>query len=154
MAENRKSRQAKLKSGPGVFRYVGGAYDTACTPTVLRTSRREPDLDGSGMPRLDASGRQMWRPAGAIVRDEKSAPVLGGPPKVERIELDVCTVRRVPFALGEAVEVADEQLALKLRGMECFEEVDGGEPPKKKRGRPPKAKPEADASGVTFARKE
>jgi hypothetical protein len=123
--ENRKSRQAKLKQGPGVFKYVGGAFDTEAIPTVLKTAKLEAKLDASGNPEYDRAGRAVMVPAGAPVRDNEGNIMMGGPPKMKRTELETYVVRRVPFKLDVAVEVADEQLALKLRGMKgIFVEVD------------------------------
>jgi hypothetical protein len=125
--ENRKSRQAKLKQGPGVFKYVGGAFDTEAIPTVLLTAKKEPNLDADGNPEYDRAGRAVMVPAGAPVRDAANKIVMGGPPKMKRTKLETYVVRRVAFRLGEAVEVADEQLALKLRGMKgLFAELDAG----------------------------
>jgi hypothetical protein len=121
--ENRKARQAKLKTGPGTFKYIGGEFDTHAEPTVLKTSKRAAKLDENGAPVFDRAGRAVMEPAGTIVRDDRGNPMLGGPPIVSRKERDPYVVRRIEFPKGKAVLVEDESLALKLRGMECFEEV-------------------------------
>jgi len=122
--ENRKARLAKLKKGPGVFVYLGGAMDTEATPTPLLGGKKVVALSDSGLPILDASGRPTYQPAGMPVLDGKGRPMLGGQPKIKHIELSTFLVRGVPFAKGEQVTVGDEQLALKLRGMRVFEEIE------------------------------
>ena len=137
--KSRKLRQAKLERGPGVFVYDGGAFDTAAIPTYLKVGREVPAFDANSMPVVDAAGRQVYERAGALVRDAKGQPVLGGVPELRHIELDVVVVRGVSFPRGEAVEVPDDSLALKLRGMDGFREIEPGEEPvPKKRGRKPK----------------
>lgn len=135
----RKDRLKKLKKGPGTFVYVGGASDTAAIPTYLRMGARVPRLDAANMPITDGSGRQVYERAGAIVKDMKGQPVLGGPPKVEHIELETYDVRGVSFPKDEPVQVKDPTLALKLRCLSHFEEVDedGEESDSEERGEKP-----------------
>jgi len=151
----RKDRLAKQKKGPGVFVYSGEAHDTEWVPTILTVGKRTPVLDDRGLPIVDRSGRQVYERAGAVVQDDKGRPVMGGTPKVKRISLDVLTVRGVAFPAGKKVVVDDHALALKLRCMSHFEEVDADAaeveakdeaPAKPKRGRKAKAvEVEADA---------
>ena len=122
MAENRKNRQAKLAPGPGVFVYQGGAFDTHATPTYLRIAKNTPRTDADGVPVLDAAGRQTYEQVGAVQRDPiTQKPMLGGKPKVERIEMDPYRVSGIAFPKGVAVQVPGA-LALKLRGMNAFAE--------------------------------
>jgi hypothetical protein len=132
--DNRKSRQAKLKQGPGTFKYLGGAFDTESTPTILKTSKKAPAIGDDGMPLYDRASRAVMVPAGAPVRDERGNPVLGGPPKIKKVELKTCVVRRKEFPLGKPVEVTDESLALKLRGLKTFEEVGAKQKGRKSEG--------------------
>ena len=155
--EKRKDRLAKLKKGPGVFVYDGLGFDVEAIPTVLKIGRNVPVLDSEGMPVVDDSGRQVFEKQGKIVRDSKGQPVLGGVPKIKKTPLDVFEVRGMKFPKGEPVEVKDPSIALKLRCLERFEEVeaievveadgDEFEATPKKRGKPgpkPKSKPEAE----------
>lgn len=134
--ENRKSKQAKLKQGPGVFTYIGGAFDTEWIPTVLKTSKQEAAVSDDGSPIYDRAGRPVMVPAGRVVRNDKGEPMMGGPPKVVRNELKTYTLRKIEFPKGEPVEVFDEALALKLRGLDCFDEaedeIEDAEPGKQK----------------------
>lgn len=139
----RKQRLAKIKRGPGVFVYDGSHYDTNWIPTVKMTGREVPVLDGSGFPVMDGSGRQVYQRAGTPVRDDKGRPVLGGEPKVERIRLETVKIWGVDFPEGVPVEVKDTSLALKLRCLTAFEEIEPKaeepiEKPKRKPGRPAK----------------
>ena len=147
-SKSRKLRQARLKRGPGVFVYEGGAYDTEWVPTYLKVGRNVPVFDANSMPVVDGSGRQVYEKAGALVRDSKGQPVLGGTPEMKRIPLDVFVVRGKEFPKGKEVVVDDPSLALKLRGMDFIEEVEGealeiveegAVPQPKKRGRKPRA---------------
>jgi hypothetical protein len=151
----RRERLAQLKKGPGVFRYNGKAVDSESIPTPLRNGRNQPVFDGSGMPVVDSSGRQVYERAGTIVRDSKGQPVLGGQPKVKTIPIEVFKLWGVDFPAGEPVEISDPQLALKLRCLAYFEELeaidvaeedDADEKPKRKRSRSAKKEIEAEQS--------
>ena len=151
----RKDRLAKLKKGPGVFVYNGSSFDHESIPTPLLTGRNEPVLDANGMPVMDSSGRQVYQRAGSFVRGPKGEVVMGGVPKIKRTKIDVFKIRGVEFPEGERVTVEDPQLALKLRGMDAFDEVEPEveeetpEEAPKKRGRKPKAvavEPEAEGA--------
>jgi hypothetical protein len=150
----RKNRVAKLRKGAGTFVYKGGLFDTVSTPQPLVTGANEPVFDAGGAPVIDSSGRQVYQRSGQVVRDIQGRPVLGGEPKLERIEFEVAKVRGVSFPRGEPVHVSDEMLALKLRGMLGFDEVEAVElvesdepvseaPKKRGPGRPRKEKAEA-----------
>lgn len=157
----RKQRLAKLKRGPGVFVYDGSHTDHESIPTYLLVGKEVAKFNEStGLPQIDKSGRQVFERAGTVVRNGKGEPVLGGVPKIERIAVETKTVRGVDFPTGKKVLVEDPSLALKLRGMDGFEEVEGeadveaepeasAEAPKARRGRKPKAavetEPEASA---------
>jgi hypothetical protein len=150
---SRKMRLAKVRRGPGVFVYAGGAFDVAAIPTVKLAGKNEPVFDGDGLPVTDSSGRQVFQKRGTPIRDRNGVPVLGGPPKMERIELEVFAFRGIEFPRGEAVEVDDESIALKLRLFPFMGESEKGQdvaglvsevsesieaPAPKKRGRPKK----------------
>jgi len=120
----RAEKQAKLKKGPGVFIYCGGAYDTEATPTVLRYRKVEPVLDGQGFPALDKSGRQIFRNTGDVVRSAEGNPVLGGPPEVKKTEIETYKIWGHEFPRDRKVEVQNEALAFKLRALGCFRETD------------------------------
>lgn len=150
--QRRKDRLAKQKKGPGAFVYTGESVDTHWSPTPKLTGTRAPALAADGMPVVDAAGRQIYKPAGQIVTDERGIPVLGGVPKVERTPVESRIVRGVSFPKGKPVAV-DAALALKLRCMAHFEEVEAvqietepspvsaeaEEEPAKRRGRPKKS---------------
>lgn len=120
----RKERLARQKKGPGVFVYDGSGCDTVWHPTPVLVGKSEALLDSSGMPAIDSSGRQIFKPAGQYKRDKQGKIIMGGVPRVERVPLDVFKLRGVEFPAGVPVRVEDGQLALKLRCMGCFEEVD------------------------------
>lgn len=134
----RRERLAQLKRGPGTFVYDGSGCDTEMVPTPLLAGRDEPVLDDSGMPVIDASGRQVFRKAGTYVRDTSGNIVLGGVPKIVRKPIEVFVLQDVRFPTGEPVLVTSASLALKLRGMSCFEELTEGDAPRK-RGRKPRS---------------
>lgn len=123
----RRERLAQLKRGAGTFVYLGG-HDVEFQPTPLKIGRNEPLLDESGMPVVDGTGRQVFKPAGGIARDSTGKPMLGGDPKVVRHKLDELNVRGVVFPKGKPVKVEDAALALKLRCMQSFEEVEEKSP--------------------------
>ena len=131
--ENRRrsGRLAQLKKGPGVFVYGGQAVDTDAIPTPRLIGRDEPLLDKEGMPVLDAAGRQVMKPAGRHATDDEGRVIMGGIPKIVKKPLDTFKLRGVSFPKGEPVSVSDAGLALKIRGMDCFEEVTGKEAAKK-----------------------
>lgn len=124
---NRAAKLAKLKSGPGVFIYVGGEFDTETVPTPVRQGRNQPKLGSDNMPIFDSSGRQVFEQVGELLRDKNGRPVLGGPPVVKRTPLESFRVWGVEFKKGERVEVDDDDLALKLRCRKSFKEVLPGE---------------------------
>lgn len=126
----RRDRLKKIKKGDGTFVYDGSSVDTEWTPTPKLTGHKEATLDVHGMPVVDSSGRQAYKPAGRIVTDDSGRPVLGGIPKVTRHKIETRVVRGVSFPAGEPVKVGAE-LALKLRCMAHFEEVAGDEPEEK-----------------------
>lgn len=119
----RKERLAQINKGPGTFVFLGG-FDTEFQPTILKTGKNVPVLDEQGLPVVDQVGRQVFKPAGTPVYDDAGKPVLGGPPKVVKHELKQMTVRGVTFVKGKPTKVTDKTLALKLRCMQSFEEVD------------------------------
>jgi hypothetical protein len=73
-------------------------------------------------------------------------------PVLKKLPLDVYDLRGYRFPVGEAVYVEDAGLALKMRGMGCFEEIEAegesaeGEP--KKRGKRKKSEPEGESAGA------
>jgi hypothetical protein len=122
---SRALRLAQIKKGPGVFVYDGSSVDDASEPTILmHDGRSEPVFDASGRPSLDAAGRQIFHRRGTPVRDERGAPVMGGVPKVTGIEVKERKIWGHTFPTGVEVAVKDNALALKLRGMGCFKEVE------------------------------
>jgi hypothetical protein len=124
-SKRRSGRLAQIKKGPGVFVYDGNAVDTEAVPTPLLIGRDEPLLDKYGMPVLDPAGRQVMKPAGRHATDDEGRVIMGGVPKIVEKPLAVFKLRGVKFPKGEPVSVSDAGLALKLRGMDCFEEVFG-----------------------------
>lgn len=146
----RKDRLAKLKKGPGVFVYDGSAVDVEHIPTPLLTGKKVPELDGAGMPLVDGAGRQVFKRAGTPVRNDRGEIIMGGAPKVVRHPINVFEIHGFAFPKGEPIHVDNDQLALKLRGMDCFTEVDAaalGDAAPKKRGRRSKAEAEQVAEG-------
>ena len=146
--ERRKDRLAKLKAGSGWFVYDGSRVDVEHVPTILLTGARVAVFGPDGLPSLDSSGRQIHERAGRPVRDDKGQPVLGGPPKVVHVPVDVLEVRGVSLPKGEAVYVGSPEVALKLRCMSGVLEVDApaeGDEAPKKRGRKKAADLEVDA---------
>lgn len=139
---SRYKRLAKQKKGPGVFIYDGKAMHTEWEPTLKRVGKSAPALDPSGMPLLDASGRQQYLPPNQLEYDEKGQPKLGGPPKVTKTPIEVYMIRRMEFPAGKRVKVADAALALKLRCIGFFEEVEGAaDEPESADEAPPDHKP-------------
>lgn len=120
----RRERLAQIKKGPGTFVFLGG-HDTEYTPTPMRTGKNVPVLDANGMPIVDGSGRQVFQPPNTIDHDEHGQPRLGGPPKVTRHKMDKFELRGVTFEKDKPTQVNDHALALKLRCMQSFKEVDG-----------------------------
>jgi len=124
--ETHKEKLAKLAKGPGVFVYLGGAYDHEWKPTPKLSGKKEPLLTAEGMPVMDRSGRQIYKPAGEIQRDDSGQPIMGGIPEKKRIEVKVFSMWGVEFPKGEKVGVSNEALALKLRARsELFDEIEG-----------------------------
>lgn len=119
----RKQRLAKLKKGPGTFVYDGSAKDVHYVPTVLLVGKKVAVFDAEGMPVVDENGEQVYQRPNRPVIGTDGKPKLGGKPKIELKPLDVRTVRGVKFPAGKPVSV-DAGLALKLRGMNGFEEVE------------------------------
>jgi hypothetical protein len=155
----RKERLARQKKGPGVFVYNGKGFDAEWHPTPLLVGKDEPVLDAGGMPVLDAVGRQVFKPAGQYKRDSKGHIVMGGVPRTEKKPIAVFELWGVKFPAGVAVSVEDPALALKLRRLAVFEEVEELEEPvsdelpahvaaaalKKRPGRKPKAAAQIEA---------
>lgn len=121
----RRDRVAMLKKGPGVFVYLGTAFDVESVPTPKLVGAKAPVLDADGLPVKDAAGRQVFRPSGAYVTDENGNTVYGGEPKIIKHKIAEFKIRGYEFPKGKKVQVSDAVLALKLRGMDCFEEVEG-----------------------------
>lgn len=150
---SRKKRHAKMKRGPGVFVYDGSLHDPSVEPTPLLVGTKEPVFDASGMPVADGSGRQVFQRAGIPVTDERGEVVRGGTPRPVHEQMDTWTIRGVVFPEGKAVRVADAALALKLRGMDGFAELEGeaaeaaDEPEAPKRGRGRRRKVETELEG-------
>lgn len=152
----RKSRLAKMRRGPGVFVYDGSLCDTEWIPTPALTGKKEALFDSSGLPAMDASGRQIYQQSGRPVIGHDGKILMGGTPKMVRKPIETYLLRGMAFPKGEPVEVEDSGLALKLRGMDGFTEVEAVEiveedeapvAPKKKGGRPKKVDaPEIEAT--------
>lgn len=120
----RSERLAKQKKGPGVFVYLGTAMAIEETPTPLLTDEKKPVFTEDGMPAFDAAGRQVFKPAGIPQRDSRGHIIMGGVPKRKEVKLDPYVLRGVSFPSGKPVKVDSAALALKLRCMAHFEEVD------------------------------
>jgi len=146
-SRRRSGRLAQLKKGPGVFVYGGNAVDTDAIPTPLLIGRDEPLLDTNGMPVLDPAGRQVMKPAGRHATDDEGRVIMGGVPKIVKKPLATFVIRGITFPRGEPVVVGDPGLALKLRGMDCFEEVDAGTTTKKRAEEDPTVD---DAGGLSW----
>ncbi len=115
-----KVKQAELKKGSGAFVYVGGAIDTEFIP-----------------------GKQATDDYGNKIFNKKTRkPVWEKEPKLLKKEVETFKLRGYEFPKGEHVVVGDAAIALKLRALECFEELEavevveeGGEVPKKRRSK-------------------
>ena len=121
---NHAARIAKLKVGPGTFVYLGGEFDTECTPTAMRYGKMQPVIGEDNQPVLDRSGRQVFERVGDLVRDKTGRPVMGGLPKMKHTEIEVRKTCGLVFPKGEPVAVNDEAIALRLRGKKTFKEVE------------------------------
>jgi hypothetical protein len=146
----RRERLAKIKKGPGTFIYDGEMCVSIWEPTVMLVGRDVAVFNADSMPAMDASGRQIFEKAGSPMRDDKGRPVLGGPPKKTKKKLTTFVVWGVSFPAGEPVEVTDPTLALKLRCLGGFTEIEPGEADPediapKKRGRKPNGTVTAEA---------
>jgi hypothetical protein len=145
----RKGRQKELKRGPGTFVYDGSHLETHWTPTVLRRGKSEPKFTDEGEVAVDSEGEPIYERPGKVVTDMNGRPVLGGPPKVSKVEVSTKKIRGLSFPKGKPVFVRDAAFALKLRGMDGFEEVEGDEPKAEKSKRGKKSdKPEGDEPKV------
>jgi hypothetical protein len=122
---SRRKRQALLKKGPGVFVYDGKATKQEWSPTPLRTTGKDPAIGDDGMPLSDADGNVIFEKPGQLVPDGKGGFRLGGKPKIKLVPILVRVVQGVSFPAGDAVAVSSPALALKLRGMDGFEELEG-----------------------------
>jgi hypothetical protein len=126
--QRRTDRLKQLKKGPGTFVYTGGEFDSVSTPTMLLSDgKSQPVFNPDGSLVFDAAGRQVFQRIGTPVKDEKGNIVLGGVPKVERIPITTYELQGVKFPQGVEVRVKNPALALKLRGMDHFEEVEASE---------------------------
>lgn len=138
---NREAKLAKLKKGPGVFTYTGDCVDHECTPVPKMRTSKVPKLDAEGHATVNSQGYPIYEKAGSIILDDSGRAVLGGEPKVKTSKLATVNLWGVDFAKGEKVTVDDDGLALKLRGLSYFQEIDPEAP--KPRGRP-KKNPDAE----------
>jgi hypothetical protein len=127
----RSGRLSQLKIGPGFFVYNGKGIDIETIPTVLKTGKKEPAYDASGMPLIDSSGRQKFRPAGKVKYKKDGSPLMGGPPKIIKHRIKIFKIWGYDFPIGEKVFVKKVALARKLRGMDTFIEVEENENPPK-----------------------
>ena len=136
--KRRRDRMKSVKKGPGVFVYDGSWNDTEWHPTYLRTGKQVAAMAPDGMPLIDAQGRQVYQSAGQIVRDSKGNPQFGGEPVEKLIPKDEVTIQagpekpsggyaRVTLKAGVPVRVKDEHVAMKLRRMDGFDELEGEE---------------------------
>ena len=123
MAEgSRKQRIAELKKGPGVFVYLGGAYDTEFIP---------------GVPATDEDGNVLFHKKTRKVIWEKEPVLL-------KHELAVRKFGREGFEFpkGAAVHVDDPQRAFKLRCLPYMRELEAegdAEPGRKAKGKKARA---------------
>jgi hypothetical protein len=124
--KRRKDRLAKQKRGPGTFVYDGAACDTEWIATPMLKGQNVALMDASGMPVVDGAGRQMFEKANSHVTDSTGRPVMGGRPKVVTHKIEVYKLRGVEFPAGKPVKVENDSLALKLRCMAHFTEVEEG----------------------------
>lgn len=142
-SQTRAQRLSRVKRGPGVFVYNGEGMDHESKPTIMKRGREEPVFGADGSMVLDVAGRQVKQAIGEPVRNERGELMMGGAPIVERKPVPVFRFVNHQFKAGEPVAVRDESLALKLRSMGCFEEVDPSAIEKPKA----KAKKSIDAAG-------
>lgn len=98
--KTRKGRREKFKRGPGWFVYDGSETDTESIP--------QPKFMHNGKPDLDHNGKQK----------------NGGPPLLKLIPIETYVLQGHEFPKGVPVRVELDALALKLRGMNAFVEVD------------------------------
>lgn len=118
-------RRSQLRGGPGIFVYDGEEYDNSSEPTVLLADGVSQEMfDDHGRPVVDSSGRQVYQRRGTVVRDADGNPVMGGIPKITREKIAVRVIQGVKFPAGSHVKVKNAALAVKLRGMDHFVEVD------------------------------
>lgn len=120
----REGRLAQLKRGPGVFVYDGSHQDVSFKPTVLRYGKNVYKYNDDGTIALNGSGDPVYENERRAVLDSQGRPVMGGKPERLAKAIDVKVVRGVKFPKDEPIKVADPALALKLRGMDGFQEVD------------------------------
>jgi hypothetical protein len=136
-------RLSRVSTGPGTFVYDGSHEAVEYHPTAMKRGKTEPVLDDDGMPVLDDKGEQVYHKPGRFVIGSDGRPVLGGKPKEVRVKLESKTVFGVEFLAGKPVFVSNRDLAVKLRCLGGFTEVEGDAPETteeapKKRGRPRK----------------
>jgi hypothetical protein len=121
---SRRARRKLLKKGSGTFVYQGGQFVVTQKPTILRERIRVPK-EINGEVQLDALNRIVYEHVfGEPILDHKKQAQMGGPPIYTRTELKELVVRDVKLPKGEPVFVANEETALKLRGMDHVEEVE------------------------------
>lgn len=148
----RKDRQKSVARGAGVFVYDGSLFDTEWVPTPKLVGKNTPKVDSRGMPVIGRDGRQVFEPANKIETDSNGRVVMGGEPEKRLVPIDTFKIWGAVLPANEPVYVEDARLALKLRGMDGFDELVGEEaapflpkdgPAKKKRGRKAKAEDSA-----------
>lgn len=160
-AANQAERLSKFKQGEGYFVYLGGACDTEAIPGVPLMGKdghqvttvpliTVQDENGQPVTVADPKGggkaKPVWKKAPEFRRTEikvykfrlpgvdaewsdeaKSfVPKLGADGKAPQLWLEM--------PIGKVVFVSDPTLALKLRRMKFFKEVDGEEKPAPKKG--------------------
>lgn len=123
----RSQRIKNFKRGPGYFKYIGGGVDVECIPTPKLIGKMVPDIDKDGVPRTDPSGRQIMKRAGGYVTDDEGRIVMGGEPKRIEHPIEVYELAGFKLPIGKPVFIDDKRIALKLRGMDFFVEVEAPE---------------------------
>ncbi len=154
---NQKERLQKVKQGAGTFVYQGGACDTEAVPgepligkdghqVVTVPLITVQDADGKSVtvadPKGGGKGQPVWKKAPKFIRTEMKVFKMAVPGVVGEIVDGVMVAKplhdgTVPalfleFEKGKSVHVADSRMALKLRCLKFFKEVDGGAEPEAK----------------------
>lgn len=171
---NQEQRLAKVKKGPGTFVYLGGACDTEAIPGIPAMGKdghqlrsvvfmTVEDEDGKKVqvidPKSSEKGELVWLKAPRFVRREIEPYKLRIPGVEGVYDADAkgYVAKKGPdgkdrplfleLPKGKPVKVSHPNLAIKLRCLKFFEEVEADEKPVETKPAP-KAKGEKSATSV------